>query len=44
MANAVRRAGVSSFGFGGTNFHVVVEEHVPGMLTQAQAPPPDSDA
>ncbi len=26
----VRRAGVSSFGFGGTNFHAVVEEYVPG--------------
>jgi acyl transferase domain-containing protein/NAD(P)H-dependent flavin oxidoreductase YrpB (nitropropane dioxygenase family) len=23
-----RRAGVSSFGFGGTNFHVVLEEHI----------------
>jgi acyl transferase domain-containing protein len=25
-----RRAGVSSFGFGGSNFHVTVEEYVPG--------------
>ncbi len=32
-AGEVRRAGVSSFGFGGTNFHLVVDEYLPGMLT-----------
>ena len=31
-ANAPRRAGVSAYGFGGTNFHLVLEEYVPGML------------
>ena len=32
-ADATRVAGVSAFGFGGTNFHLVMEEHVPGHLT-----------
>ncbi len=28
-----RRCGVSAYGFGGTNFHIVMEEHQPGQLT-----------
>ena len=27
-----RRAGVSAYGFGGTNFHIVLEEHIPGAF------------
>ncbi len=33
-AQGLRRLGVSAFGFGGTNFHVCLEEHVPEMLTR----------
>ena len=36
----VRRGGVSAFGFGGTNFHVVLEEHVPGRHKPAGAASP----
>src|SRR5215470_3186748 len=31
----VRRGGVSAFGFGGTNFHAVIEEYVPGRYNGA---------
>ena len=31
-ADAIRRAGLSAFGFGGTNFHAVLEEYIPGRL------------
>ncbi|MFN8096775.1 MAG: SDR family NAD(P)-dependent oxidoreductase [Dermatophilaceae bacterium] len=30
-SHGARRGAVSAFGFGGTNFHVVLEEHVPGL-------------
>jgi acyl transferase domain-containing protein/acyl carrier protein/NAD(P)-dependent dehydrogenase (short-subunit alcohol dehydrogenase family) len=32
-ADGTRRAGVSAFGFGGTNFHLVLEEFIPHKLT-----------
>ncbi|HUK19086.1 MAG TPA: beta-ketoacyl synthase N-terminal-like domain-containing protein, partial [Bryobacteraceae bacterium] len=32
-SDGVRRAAVSAFGFGGTNFHVVMEEYVPYRIT-----------
>ncbi|MEO0755755.1 MAG: beta-ketoacyl synthase N-terminal-like domain-containing protein [Cyanobacteria bacterium J06648_16] len=38
--NAIpRRAGVSSFGFGGTNFHVVLEEMTPEQVTPYRVNP-----
>jgi len=39
----IRRAGVSSFGFGGTNFHIVMEEWVPGLLTTESKPFPGAE-
>ena len=46
-SSGVRTGGVSAFGFGGTNFHVVLEEHVPGrhkaepkVFASAAVPPP----
>ena len=31
-ADGTRRCGVSAFGFGGTNFHTVLEEYIPGKI------------
>ncbi|HID51055.1 MAG TPA: acyltransferase domain-containing protein, partial [Anaerolineae bacterium] len=31
-----RRCGVSAYGFGGTNFHLALEEYVPGLVAQEQ--------
>nr|MCU0265311.1 acyltransferase domain-containing protein [Actinomycetes bacterium] len=36
-AGTVRTAGLSAFGFGGTNFHAVLEEYVPGRLKAGTA-------
>ena len=37
-ARQPRRAAVSSFGFGGSNFHIALEEYVPGRHRKEEAP------
>ena len=37
-APAPRRAGVSAFGFGGTDFHIVLEEYTGSYLEEPEAP------
>ncbi|MGM0619367.1 MAG: acyltransferase domain-containing protein, partial [Actinomycetota bacterium] len=39
-AGQVRTAGVSAFGFGGTNFHMVLEEYRPGRIVAEEAARP----
>ena len=36
--NGPRRAGLSAFGFGGSNFHAVLEEYIPGRHKEQDAP------
>ncbi|MCB9654864.1 MAG: SDR family NAD(P)-dependent oxidoreductase [Deltaproteobacteria bacterium] len=40
MVDGVRRACVSAFGFGGTNFHIVMEEYIPGRIARETKPRP----
>ncbi|MFK7928905.1 MAG: beta-ketoacyl synthase N-terminal-like domain-containing protein, partial [Myxococcota bacterium] len=42
-AGGLRRAGVSAFGFGGTNFHIVLEEYAGQALVKSPAFTPTQD-